>query len=597
MHIAGASLIWSTLADICLFWSLSYWLYNQPLCTFHHLGNCGNQLLSPHFTILTSRYRTQNRNVCDNFLDLLSIRSNFEIAMYAIILAVLLLYAFIYYLVIPITKYFRDPKGLRRYPNFYILSGFSDLPFVYEAHKGFRSRNLFEAHKKHPVLRVGPNSLSYADPRAIKDIYGHGTTCVKDQFYSELSGTHAHLADVVDKGDHARKRKILSSAYALKNLEEWEFKVVDMTGRLMKAFDGKCTSPLPPNQLPKKEDLTIDYRMWTNLFTIAAIANIGLSEDLRFIDQGSDRIKSEAMDGTVKEVSFRECQSSMARATYNLVWAYDWYKTFVRLSKLLSSTYRKRWRLNDDWNGIVYNRGTTRLKRYQAGEKLDDFFSAMMEDKNGVPHNLEWGEILAEISIMMNAGSDTTAISLNNVMFFLLKNPNCMAKLREELDAVLDQDEIVAPYSKVKHLPYLRACLDESLRMLPPVIFGLPRRTPPEGTTILGEYIPGDTSVSMSAYVVHHDETIFKDHNVYRPERWLGEDGKTLQPYFIPFSTGARGCIGRNISYLEQTVLLASLVHRYEFALPSPKWEPVIPETTNLSPGPMPLKIWIREKA
>jgi cytochrome P450 len=198
---------------------------------------------------------------------------------------------------------------------------------------------------------------------------------------------------------------------------------------------------------------------------------------------------------------------------------------------------------------------------------------------------------------MMNAGSDTTAISLNNVMFFLLKNPNCMAKLREELDAVLDQDEIVAPYSKVKHLPYLRACLDESLRMLPPVIFWLPRRTPPEGTTILGEYIPGDTSVSMSAYVVHHDETIFKDHNVYRPERWLGEDGKTLQPYFIPFSTGARGCIGSNISYLEQTMLLASLVHRYEFALPSPKWEPVIPETTNLSPGPMPLKIWIREKA
>lgn len=516
--------------------------------------------------------------------------------MYPAVLAVSLSCLTIYYIGIPIINYLRDPKGLRHYPNYYLFSGISDLPFIYEAHKAFRSRNLFEVHKTHPVLRVGPNSLSYADPRAIKDIYGHGTTCVKDHFYSELSGTHSHLADVVDKADHARKRKVLSSAYAIKNLEEWEFKVADMTGRFIKAFDGKCTAPLPSNQsTPKEEDLTVDYREWSHLYAIAAIANIGLSEDLGFLDQGSDIVKSESSNGTVKQVHWRECHSSMARATYNLVWAYGWYDTFVRISKIVSSTYRQRWRLNDDWNGIVLNRATTRLKRYMAGEKLDDFFSAMMDDKNGAPHNLEWGEIVAEISIMMNAGSDTTAISLNNVMYFLLKTPHCMEKLRDELDTVLDEDEIVAPYAKIKHLPYLRACIDEGLRMRPPVIFGLPRRTPPEGTQILGEFVPGDTSVSISAYFIHHNESIFEKHDVYRPERWLGEAGKALQPYFIPFSTGARGCIGRNISYLEQTVLLASLVHRYNFALPSPNWAPPIPETTNLSPPSMPLKVWRRE--
>ncbi|KAL1846294.1 hypothetical protein Plec18167_005865 [Paecilomyces lecythidis] len=514
--------------------------------------------------------------------------------MYTEVLQALVLYSFIYFLVTPVINYFRDPKGLRRYPNFYALSGITDLPYLYEAWKGFRSRNLTEAHKKHPVLRVGPNSLSYGDPRAIKDIYGHGTTCIKDRFYSELSGSHPHLADAVDKDNHARKRKVLSSAYALKNLEGWEFKVADITVRLVKVFDERCTVPLSPNKLPKKEDMTIDYRMWTHLYTISAMANIGLSEDLGLISQASDRVLSESRDGTVKEVSFRQCLSAMGHATYDFVWAYDWYPTLVRVSKLLSPKYRQLWHLNDDWNGIIFNRGTTRLRKHRAGEKLDDFFSAMMEDKNGTPHNLEWGEILAEISIMMNAGSDTTAISLNNVMFFLLKNPHCMEKLREEIDAVLDDDDIVAPYPKVKHLPYLRACLDENLRMLPPVIMALPRRTPPEGTTILGEYVAGDTSVSMTAYAVHHNESIFKDHNVYRPERWLGEEGKSLQPYFIPFSTGARGCIGRNISYLEQTVLLATMVHRYDFALPSPDWELVIRETANLNIEPMPLKIWRR---
>lgn len=75
------------------------------------------------------------------------------------------------------------------------------------------------------------------------------------------------------------------------------------------------------------------------------------------------------------------------------------------------------WRLNENWNDIVLHRATQRLKRHQAGEKLDDFFAALMEDKNGTPKNLEWGEIVAEISIMMNAGSDTTAIAMNNAMY------------------------------------------------------------------------------------------------------------------------------------------------------------------------------------
>ncbi|KAL4980138.1 cytochrome P450 [Aspergillus desertorum] len=466
--------------------------------------------------------------------------------------ALLLLYFLYSSLIAPIITYIRDPQALRRFPTFHPLSGISDIPFLLSAQKGFRSRTLHALHKHHPIIRVGPNALSYGAPAAIKDIYGHRTTCVKDRFYSETSGSHAHLADIVDKQGHARKRKVLASAYAIKNLEGWEYKVSDMTARLIRAFDGKCTAPLPATV-----------------------------QDLDFLNEGSDMIPSESMGGKVKRVSFRECREASAAATYRLIWAYDWFPVLKRLSKVLSPYYRKLWKLDADWNGIVYHRATTRLK-------------PMMEDKKGAPHNLEMGEIVAEINIMMNAGSDTTAIALRNVLFFLLENPRCMARLREEIDESLDGDEVVAPYSKIKHLPYLRACLDESLRMLPPLIFGLPRRTPPEGTTILGEYVAGDTSVSMSAYVVHHDQSVFKDSDTYLPERWLGEEGKSLQPYFIPFSTGARGCIGRNISYLEQTVLLASLVHRYEFALPSPDRDPKIPETTNLSPGPMPLKIWRR---
>ena len=407
---------------------------------------------------------------------------------------------------------------------------------------------------------------------------------------------------MVDKPEHARKRKVLSSAYALKNLEGWEHKVADKTQRLIKGFDARCTAPATKEYpRPDPRDLTVDYRSWTNFFTLDAIADIGLSERMGasglggFLDQANDRVVGERMDGTLHEVNYRECLHATARAQSGTVWAYDWYPTLQKISKVASRRYRNMWRLNEGWNDIVLHRATKRLQRYQAGEKLDDFFEALMCDKKGIPHNLEWGEIVAEVSIMMNAGSDTTAIAMNNAMYFLLKNPKCLAKLREELDSVLDPSEVVAPYDKVKHLPYLRACLDEALRMLPPSTFGLPRRTPPEGTTILDDFIPGNTSVSISAYVAHRDENIFPDAETYRPERWLEEGAKDLQPYFITFSAGARGCIGRNISYLEQTVLLASVLHRYEFALPYDGWEQERFEAFNLSPGPMPVKVWRRD--
>ncbi|OCK75377.1 cytochrome P450 [Lepidopterella palustris CBS 459.81] len=517
--------------------------------------------------------------------------------MYGLIVAATTALFFVsYFIIMPVVNYFRDPKGLRRYPNFNAIAGISDLGFMYEAQKGFRSSKLNELHKKYPVVRIGPNSLSYGSPHAIKDIYGHGSPCTKDIFYEALAGTHFHLADVVDKPEHARKRKVLSSAYALKNLEGWEHKVSDKTERFIKGCDSHCTAP-PSKEYPRpdEKDLTFDYRAWTNFFTLDAIADIGLSERLGFLDQGHDLVRAESMDGKLHYVNYRECLHATARAQSGIVWAYDWYKFNEKLTRILPTHFRGLWKLNEGWNDIVYHRATQRLKRYQAGEKLDDFFQALMEDKNGSPNNLEWGEIVAEVSIMMNAGSDTTAIAMNNVMFWLLKNPTCLARLRAEVDSVLEPDEVVAPYDKVKHLPYLRACLDESMRITPPTTFGLPRRTPPQGTSISGDFVPGSTSVSISAYVAHRDESVFPNAEKYIPERWLQPDSKDLQPYFIAFSAGARGCIGRNISYLEQTVLLSSVVHRYEFSLPYPEWEPERWESMNLSPGPMPLKVWRRE--
>ncbi|KAI8312790.1 Cytochrome P450 monooxygenase orf5 [Colletotrichum sp. SAR11_240] len=506
--------------------------------------------------------------------------------------------AAISYLVIrPIFLYFYDSKGLRKYPNYSPFSPLTDLRHCYLTAQGFRFKELHETHQTTglPILRTGPNALSFGDTRAIKDIYGHSTKCVKDNNYVVLSGSHRHLFDVVDKPEHARKRKLLSAAFAIKNLEKWEYKVAFTAERLFKAFDEKCTEPLK-GTIPQPQDLTIDFNHWINLWTIEAINFITLSSKMDLLDTGTDVVTAERRDGSTYKARYRHSQNQTAIAQAVFVWDYNLWPWIEWITKSVPSKYKKIWEDGKPWDDVYYHAAAERLRKYQAGEKLDDFFSCMMEDKTGSPNNLDWGELVAEVGAIINAGSDTTAIALTHILELLIQYPEYMDRLRKEVDSVLDPEEVIAPYDKVKDLPFLKACIDEALRFIPPTSAPLPRRTPPEGARILDEWIPGDTSVSMTIYGAHRDPKIFPDPETFKPTRWLDpEERKRMEPYFIPFSTGARGCIGRNISYLEQIMMLASLVHRYEFALPSPDFKLERFEAFNIICGPMPIKIWRRK--
>ncbi|KAE8153520.1 cytochrome P450 [Aspergillus avenaceus] len=514
--------------------------------------------------------------------------------LYTLAALVSLLLLTIYFLILPLLTYIYDAKNLRKYPNFAPLSGITDLPYCALSAQGFRSKDLHSAHKHAPILRIGPNSLSFGRTAAIKDIYGHSTPCLKDIKYAVTWGSHTHLFDSIDKAEHAEKRKRMAAAFAIKNLERWEHKVASSTGRLLTVLDGLCTGPLlDEDSKVSPADLTVDFNKWINLFTIEAINNIALSSSLGLLEQGSDVVTAQRKDGSTYTARYRESQDNTAYAQSVFVWDYRNYQWLARLPRLLPK-WRRVWRDGEPWGDVIYHQAQTRLQRYENGENLDDFFARLMDDKAGQPNQLEWGEIVAEVGAIINAGADTTAIALTQVVDLLIQHPKELQKLREEVDTALDEDEVIAPYDKVRNLPFLRACLDEALRLIPPTSAGLPRRTPAEGASIMGRWIPGDTSVSMTIYSAHRDPDVFPNPEEYCPGRWMDpEERKRMEPFFVAFSTGARGCLGRNITYLEQTVVLASLVHRYEFARPS-NWTLRRHEAFNMLLGEMPIKIWRR---
>ncbi|KAL3451376.1 cytochrome P450 [Aspergillus insuetus] len=495
----------------------------------------------------------------------------------------------------PLINYILDRKGLCKYPAYNTLCALTNLGWCLETWRGgIRSNKLSEMHKVHPIIRIGPNSLLYGNPDAYNDIYGHGTKCLKDAFYQTEKTTHFNLGNVIDKAEHTRKRKMLSSAFATRNLEEWEIKVAGKVTEFVAACDGHCTAPIGEGSIPDAKDLTFDFRAWANFFTIDAIAEVALSGDLGLLSAGNDMVPAAGPDGKVYQASYRDCLHASKIAHTRIAFSDKGYHFNSRYTTRLLPSYRKLWRLSDGWNDIVNYHAKKRLEWYMRGEKLDDTFQYLLHNKAGEPYTLEWGEIAAETAVILDAGSATTAIALNNVIYWLIQNPRCLAKLRSEVDEALGPSDTIAPHDEVKNLPYLRACLDESLRITPPFSYNLPRQTPTEGTYILGEFVPGNTTVSMSSYVAHREEEAFPDAESYVPERWLDGKRKDIQSRFVPFSAGSRACIGRNLSYIEQTVMVATLVKRYEFALPAPDWEQERVEVTNLLPGPLPLKVWRR---
>lgn len=535
-----------------------------------------------------------------------------------IILYYLITLASLYITLRPLITFFRNEKGFRKYPSQNWLSGVTALAYGWEVgrkHDVFHTRRLHDALMKNPVIRVGPNWLSFGNSRAAKDIYGYNSLCKKGTIYAALQGGGKNLVNMVDRSQHSHRRRMVAVAYAPKNVEVWEPHIADSAARVFKNMDKMCTAPLSPKEsIPKTEDLKYDGVYWSYLFAVEAVVKIGLSKDLHFTEAGNDLFPIGCANGKFRNISFRGSFRGGVRATSTLVWDTNWFPFLKKATRALSAKYRENWQHGEDSAAIVTQLVKERTERYKDGEILDDLFQPMIEDKSGATPEIDDQDKIAEtdqmsmssnhvlnsrslISLIVNGGVDSTATSLVCTLYYLIKNPETLQKLREELDSALSPTDSIAPWSKVRKLQYLRACVDESMRLSPPVATDLIRRTPPEGAEIDGQMVPGNTEVSISAYTAHRDPMVFPDPEAFRPERWLakGDDRmKDMLTSFIPFSAGSRSCIGRNVTILEQQVFLATLCYRYEFALPGREWEMEWEDYFNLWPVKLPLKIWRR---
>lgn len=173
---------------------------------------------------------------------------------------------------------------------------------------------------------------------------------------------------------------------------------------------------------------------------------------------------------------------------------------------------------------------------------------------------------------LFEIGSDTTSTTLSALFYYLSHNPRCYSRLCQEIRSTFLQEEDIRSGLQLAHCTYLRACLDETLRMSPAVPGTLWREElsgSPKPLVINGHTIPKGVCVGVNTYCILHNKRYFPDPFTFKPERWLeGEGfGQADREAFVPFSLGARGCPGRSFAYLEISLVMAKTLWHFNFEL------------------------------
>ncbi|KAJ7647752.1 cytochrome P450 [Roridomyces roridus] len=176
-----------------------------------------------------------------------------------------------------------------------------------------------------------------------------------------------------------------------------------------------------------------------------------------------------------------------------------------------------------------------------------------------------------EILNILLAGKDTTMNVLTNVIYFLARSPKVTARLREEILEVVGATERPT-YENIKRMKYLKAVLNETMRLYPPVPFNV--RESVKATTWPSPdpnekplYIPAGVNIVYSVITMHRRPDLWgPDADEWDPERFLDERAKkyiTHHFQFLPFNAGPRVCLGQQFAYNEMSFVLIRLLQSF----------------------------------
>ncbi|KAK4609215.1 Cytochrome P450 monooxygenase AKT7 [Fulvia fulva] len=442
---------------------------------------------------------------------------------------------------------------LAKYPG-PLLAKITDLYQTYHALRGDRHLEFWRCHEKYgDIVRFGPNSLSFNTNTALKDIYGFKSNVRKAKFYQAFWATKdsASTHSSIDRSIHARKRRVLSHAFSDAAIKSMENHILAHIRQFCQTLSG--TTTVAPNADAKGYSHPIDISDQANYLTFDIMGDLCFGKAFGMLERPDNRFAIDLIGSAAHR--------HLICGTYLPIHEYHLDKLFFR--KIAAGRARY----------MQYSKSQA-LERTKMGLDVDrkDFFYHLLKAKDPeTGAGFSTPELWGESNLLIIAGSDTTSTALAATIFYLVHNPATLTKLIDEVRTAFTHVEEITISPALNSLTYLRACIDEAMRLSPSVGGLLPREVLPGGITIDSHPIPSGTIVGVPHYSIHHNASYYPSPFTFNPSRWLGTsspDSVALaQSAFCPFSVGPRGCIGKGMAYHELMITVARVVFLFELRL------------------------------
>ncbi|KAL1863324.1 hypothetical protein Plec18170_000158 [Paecilomyces lecythidis] len=407
-------------------------------------------------------------------------------------------------------------------------------------------------HKYGDIVRVGPRSVSVADPAAIRTIYNTKSRLEKSRRWEVFSpaGINQPYGSMRDMAEHGMHRRQVAGAYATSSLHRYEPMVDRNIENLLEGLEKQRKSGI----------WKVDIARWAYYYAYDLIGFVTFGKPIGFLNQGRD-------------VHYL--------ITTQIAMLY-YFRTIVQLPML-------RWfginnpllsYINRKFAFFKYAEGQVNHRFKEEGNWVDhsernDMLSYFLAAREKQPDLMTREEVTTNCFVNMAAGSLSQSKVLEEILRFLVRVPEAQERLYAEIKSC-DAGGAISN-RRAQALPYLNGVVREGLRLHHSGFGMIIGRDTPVGGLILpnGVHLPEGIEVGMDPRVLGTREETYHDKPYeFRPQRWLPFEGETKESHAsrvsnmdqvdLSFGYGASACIGKHVALMSIHKLLANLVYKYK---------------------------------
>lgn len=394
--------------------------------------------------------------------------------------------------------------------------------------KGRISWRLRDLHDRYgPVVRISHDELSYTSSAAWRTIYAQR----QPEFPKCLDGrgiapptVHGKYAMPTenDPARHGRLRRAVNPAFSERALREQEGFLRRHSDNLVAQLRRRC------------KEGPVDLTWWYNLCAFDIVSDLAMGQPAGALDNGEDPYIQNMLD-RAKAVPWYQLAVQFG-AMDLLQWCTPRYVAESRKRHIAATMAKVQQRIEQ-----------SKSKSSAAQQQQQpDWMSYILDNET---EKLTVIELVMMASTFIVAGSGTSAGGMSGLTYLLLRHPDKLARVAAEVRAAFRRPEDITMQATAR-CAYLRAAIEEGMRLYPPVPATVPRWVPAPGAEIAGRFVPAGVAVGCNQLACGHSEVNFHRAKEFLPERYLelppgSEFEKDDRAAMQPFSMGTRNCIGK----------------------------------------------------